>query len=107
MANLGRENAMTITSVARWNAKSREDILKAAKKVKPIHVKYGGEFRLEQIHTGPHSGQWLVSIVYPDWETYGKATQALANDAEHTKLRSKFAETSRMEDRTILVGYDV
>jgi hypothetical protein len=98
---------MTITSVARWNAKSREDILKTAKKVKPIHAKYGGQFRLEQIHTGEHAGQWLVSIIYPDSETYGKATQSLAEDAEHTKLRSKFAENARMEDRTILVGYEV
>ena len=98
---------MTVTSVARWNAKSREDILATAKKVKPIHAKYGGEFRLEQIHTGPHAGQWLVSITYPDWETYGKATPALAKDAEHTKVRNKFAESARMEDRTILVGHDV
>jgi hypothetical protein len=106
MATLGR-NGMTITSVARWHAKSREDILKTAKKVKPIHAKYGGDFRLEQIHTGPHAGQWLVSIIYPDWQTYGKATEALAKDEEHTKLRSKFAEGARMEDRTILVGYHV
>jgi len=98
---------MTITSVARWNAKSREDILAVAKKVKPIHAKYGGQFRLEQIHTGEHAGQWLVSIIYPDWETYGKATQSLAEDAEHTKLRGKFAESAQMEDRTILVGHDV
>ena len=97
---------MTVTSVARWKAKSREDILKTAKKVKPIHAKYGGEFRLEQIHTGQHAGEWLVSIMYPDWETYGKATHALAEDDEHTKLRNKFAENARMEDRTILVGYE-
>jgi hypothetical protein len=43
MANSGR-TAMTVTSVARWNARSRDDILKTAKKVKPIHAKYGGSF---------------------------------------------------------------
>jgi hypothetical protein len=98
---------MKITSVARWNAKSREEILAVAKQVKPIHVKYGGDFRMEQIHTGEHCGQWLVSITYPSWDTYGKASQALANDAEHTSLRNKFAENSRMEERTILVSYEV
>jgi len=59
-----------------------------------------GNFAWEQIHTGEHAGQWLVSIIYPDWATYGKATQSLAEDAEHTKLRDKFAESARMEDRT-------
>jgi hypothetical protein len=98
---------MTITPIARWNAKSRGDILATAKKVKPIHAKYGGQFRLEQIHTGEHAGQWLVSIIYPDWETYGKATHLLAEDAEHTKLRNKFAENARMQDRTILVAYEM
>jgi hypothetical protein len=98
---------MTITSVARWNGPSREEILAAGKKIKPIHSKYGGALRIEQIHTGPHSGQWLISISYPDWETYGKATQALADDAEHTKLRNQFAKTSHMDERTILVSYEV
>ena len=49
----------------------------------------------------------LISISYPDWETYGKATQALANDAEHTELRGQMMGISHMDDRTILVGHDV
>ena len=98
---------MTVTSVARWNVESHEEILAVAKKVKPIHAKYGGEARIEHIHTGPHAGQWLISISYPDWETYGKATQALANDAEHTKLRGQMTGMSHMDDRTILVGHDL
>ena len=44
---------------------------------------------------------------YPDWETYGKATQALANDAEHTELRGQMMGISHMDDRTIFVGHDV
>ena len=62
---------MTITSVARWNGGSREAVLALGKQIKPIHAKYGGEARIEHIHTGPHAGQWLISISYPDWETYG------------------------------------
>ena len=98
---------MTITSVARWSGGSRDAVLALGKQIKPIHAKYGGEARIEQIHTGPQSGHWLISISYPDWETYGKATQALANDTEHTKLRGQMAGVSHMDDRTILVGYDV
>jgi hypothetical protein len=33
---------MTVTSVARWTAKSREEMVAVAKKVGPIHAKYGG-----------------------------------------------------------------
>lgn len=98
---------MTITSVARWSGGSRDAVLALGKQIKPIHAKYGGEARIEQIHTGAQSGHWLISISYPDWETYGKATQALANDTEHTKLRGQMAGVSHMDDRTILVGYDV
>jgi hypothetical protein len=60
---------------------------------------------LAHINFGPVDDAVLIDTA--DWEAYGKATQALANDVEHTKLRGKFAESARMEDRTILVGYDV
>ena len=97
---------MAVTSTARWNGGSREAVLALAKKVKPIHAKYGGDLRLGQVHTGPHAGQWLFEITYPNWETHAKATDALAKDEQHRKLRHEMSGISHMDDRVIVVSYD-
>ena len=97
---------MPVISIARWNGGNRNAVLEILKDVKPIHKKYGGDCRLEQIHTGLHAGQWVVSIRYPDWETHAKATVSLSNDTEHQKLREQMTKISHMDDRVIHVELD-
>jgi hypothetical protein len=81
---------MSVTSLTRYNGGKRDAMVALAKKAKPIHQKSGAELlRLGQIHTGPHAGQWVVSVRYPDWEAYGKARQALAGDTAYQKLTAE------------------
>jgi len=99
---------MSVTQLTRYNGGTRDAIVAAAKKSKTIHEKAGAEaFRLGQIHTGPHAGQWVVSTRYPDWETYGKARQALASNTAFQKLMAEVEAMSQTVDRTIIVGVDL
>ena len=54
---------MAVTSLARFNGGSREALIANGRRAKAIHEKAGAElFRVGQIYTGPHAGQWMVSV---------------------------------------------
>ena len=97
---------MTITSVARWNGGSREAVLALGKQIKPIHAKYGGEARIEHIHTGPHAGQWLIRSAIPTGRPTARRRKRWPTTPS-TQLRGQMMGISHMDDRTILVGHDV
>jgi hypothetical protein len=99
---------MAITILIRRNGGEREAMVALAKKAKAIFEKVGAEWvRLNQFHTGPHTGQWLVAIRYPDWTTYGKASEALASDAAFQKFLEEVGAISELVERTVLVSTDL
>ena len=58
-----KELQMAVVAFVRYSGGKRDSVVAAAKKGKAFNEKAGAEwFRLSQIHTGPHTGQWLVSI---------------------------------------------
>jgi hypothetical protein len=98
---------MAVTQLTRWTGGNRDAVVAAAKKAKPSIEKLGGEFRLGQIHTGPYSGQWVTSQRFPDWETYGKAQQAMASDAAFQRMLAEVMATNPMTSRTVIAGIDL
>jgi hypothetical protein len=52
-------------------------------------------------------GQWLVTIRWPDWATYGKAQQALASDAAYQRLLSETFAMMKVESRSVVTGLDL
>ena len=99
---------MAVVVFVRYSGGKRDALVPLAKKSKVIHEKAGAEwFRISQIYTGPHAGQWLLSVRWPDWATYGKGVQALAGDAALQKLIAEVATMTKLEDRTIVVSVDL
>jgi hypothetical protein len=99
---------MSVTSLSRWNGGNRDTAVANVKKAKPVLEKLGaGSVRLGQIHTGPHAGQWVTAVTYPDWETLGKAQQALASDATYQKVLADAGAVGPLADRAIIVGIDL
>jgi hypothetical protein len=100
---------MSVTSLSRWSGGTLEQIAANVKTATAIQQKLGAEtVRVGQIYTGPHAGQYVVAVRYPNWESYGKAQQALASSAEYSKLHAKItSEGSRLESRTLIAGIDV
>jgi hypothetical protein len=98
---------MAITLLVRRNGGEHDAMVALAKKGKAIIEKTGAEWRLSRVHTGPHTGQWLVALRYPDWTTYGKAMEALASDTTFQKFLDEVGAVSSLVERTVLVGIDV
>jgi hypothetical protein len=98
---------MAVTQLTRWTGGNRDAVVALGKQGKALAAKVGGEYRVGQIHTGPHAGQWLTSVRYPDWETYGKAQQAMASDAAFQKLMADALATAQVADRAVIVGIDL
>jgi uncharacterized protein DUF6854 len=100
---------MAVTVVTRWTTPDAEASTKVAKRAKEIWMKNGAQdFRLSQIYSGQYCGQWLVSTTFADMAAFGKATNAMPNNAE---MKAVQADNSRigaaLQERWILVGTDL
>jgi hypothetical protein len=99
---------MSITQMTRWKCDERGEILQAARSAKALAEKYGGEFLgFSRFYTGPHVGEWLFAVRYPDWATYAKVQQAQADDAEYHALRSLVGAMAELTDRSVLVDVEL
>lgn len=94
---------MGVTSLTRFTAVNRDAFVAAAKKAKGIFENSGGQFRVGQIYSGPHTGQWLATLMYANWEEYGKAMQALGGDRAYQSMMAEVAAVSQIADRTFIV----
>jgi len=100
---------MTVTSLARFAGGNREALIANCRRAKAIHEKAGAEyFRVGQIYTGPHAGEWLVAVRWADWAAYGKAQQTLASDSAYQQLWADVVTSgSRLVDRVVVAGIDL
>jgi hypothetical protein len=93
---------MAVVNLSRFSGGKRDAMIAAAKQAKAAHEKAGAElFQLGQIHTGPWAGQWLVTIRWADWKSYGKGQQALADNTEFQKLMADVVAMATLESRTL------
>ena len=99
---------MSITVMSRWSSDSRDDVARIAVKIKPIFEEHGAEYvRLGQAYSGPFAGQFIVAQRYADWETYGKAMQAMSNDPAFQEAYAEATKVSKLEGRSIIVDIDI
>jgi hypothetical protein len=101
------EDIMTLTSVTRFSGGNRDSFLVTAKKAKEIFQRAGGDFRLGQIYSGPHIGNWVALLSFPDWGAYGAAMKSLSIDPEYQKMMAEVGSISQAVDRTFIMGVDV
>ena len=100
---------MTVTIVTRWTTPDVPASTNVAKGSKAAWMKLGAlDVRLNQIFTGPQTGNWLFIIVFPDMATYAKASAAAAASADMQKLVAENVKIGAvMHERTILTGLDI
>jgi hypothetical protein len=97
---------MSVTAYTRYSGGNRDTLIAIGKQAKPILEEAGAEMvRIGQLHTGPHAGDLLAAVRYPDWETYGKAQQSLAGDTAFQKLMTEVA--SYLTDRIVVAEIDL
>jgi hypothetical protein len=98
---------MAVVAAHRWSGGDREKFIASSKKIKPLLEKLGAEVRVGQISTGPHTGQWLSTARFADWESLGKAVHSLTSDPAYLKIAAETAATFKLEERTIITGIDL
>jgi hypothetical protein len=57
-------------------------------------------------YAGEHTGESVVTLVYKDWDTFAKVTDALANDEEYQKVFAEVLKVGELMDRSIMVVQD-
>ena len=102
------ETDMSITVLSRWSSDSPSDVARIAGKVKSIVEGHGAEYmRLGQAYSRPFTGQFIVAQRYADWETYGRAMQAMGNDPAFQDAYGEATAVAKLEGRGIIVGIDI
>ena len=98
---------MAITVVSRWKGK-QEDALPIAKEIAPLMKSQGAtSVRLGYCHSGPYTGQIYAAIIFPDWATYGRAMQALSEDAQYQRIFAEASKIAELQDRSVIVTQDL
>jgi hypothetical protein len=98
---------MAITAVSRWKGKL-EDALPIARQVAPLLKRQGAtSIRVGYCHSGAYTGQIYAAIFFPDWAAYGRAMQALSEDAEYQRIFAEALKVAELEDRSVLVTQEV
>jgi hypothetical protein len=100
---------MTVTVVARWKTPDIAAAAATTRRAKAFWKKHGvQDVRLSQIFTGPHTGQFLVTMVYADMPTYAKVQAAGHADPEFQKIIAQIRNDGALiEEREILLGMDL
>jgi hypothetical protein len=98
---------MPITSVTRWKIK-HDEARKLASEAAPLLKKQGASaIRIGYCHSGAYTGQTMVVVIYPDWQTYGKAMEAQSQDTAYQGLFAKVLQSGELQDRTVMVTHDL
>jgi hypothetical protein len=98
---------MPITVVTRGKSK-QEDVLPLAREVAPILKRHGATSVLfGYCHSGAYTGQISVVSVFPDWTAYGRAAQALLEDAEYQRLLARALTVVDLLDRSLIVTQEL
>lgn len=100
---------MTVTIALRWSVADLEMAADGARRAKALYSKSGAdEFRVNQIYTGPNTGNWIFHITFADMGAYAKATAIVrASDEMKDILAANARAENVMEEREILVGLDI
>ncbi len=74
------------------------------KEAAAVWKKHGAvSLRIGSFYTGAYAGQNVVVITFPDWATYGRAMQAVSDDADYKRIIGEIDKTSQMQERLLTV----
>ena len=97
-----------VRMISYWEGSEHSQFIKNATAIKQIWLRHGAtEFRIARMHTGQSTGQYEVSITFPNWKTFGKASQGATTDAEFLKMMNASYANGRMTSRNITVEIDL
>ena len=98
---------MAITTVSRWTG-NQEEGLRLAKEIAPILKRHGASaVRWGPCHAGAYAGHVFAAITFPDWATYGRAMQALSEDAAYQRTYAEILKIGGLQERSLIVTQEL
>jgi hypothetical protein len=98
---------MAITVVTRVKG-NQEQALPIAREIAALLKAHGATtVRWGLCHSGPYAGQIFAATIYPDGATYGRALQALSEDAQFQRLIAEASKITELQDRSVFVTQDL
>jgi hypothetical protein len=98
---------MSISAVSHYHGGTIDRVMPLAKRQKAVLLKYGIFYRLSRFETGPNTGDWLVTVQYPDRAAYDKAQESFAQDPEYQQVVSEIAEFATRISRELVTDIDL
>jgi hypothetical protein len=101
-----RESAMPIASISRFDI-PRAEATRILQRAAPM-MKAKGVTSIHHgfCYSGAQTGESTVTLIYKDWETFAKVTDALAQDKDYQKLFAEVLEVGELLDRSIMIVQD-
>jgi hypothetical protein len=98
---------MPIVSVSRWEI-SQNDAQQLVREAAPRIKEHGAtQVRLGHIHAGHITGQTVVEVTYPDWQSFGQAMQRQRDDTQYQDVLNQAMQKGKLLNRTILSVEDI
>jgi hypothetical protein len=100
---------MTVTVVARWTTPDDAAAAATTRRARAFWKKHGvQDVRLSKVYTGPHTGQFVVEMVYADMSAYATVQAAGNADPEFQKIIAQIRQDgSLIQEREIFIGMDL
>jgi hypothetical protein len=58
-------------------------------------------------HSAAFTNQTMVIVIYPDWESYGKAAQAQSHDMAYQHIVGQALRAGELQERMAMVTHDL
>jgi hypothetical protein len=87
---------------------SSADMATAMRPRKEVWLKHGAaDVQPGQVAAGPDTGNWIIRIAFPSWETFGKAMQSGSGDAALGKAIGGLGAVSALVERQLIGGIEL
>ena len=99
---------MPVTVVTTRKGGAREAMIAATRKLKAVTEKHGAEsVTLNQVAAGPDAGQWVILLMFTNWEAFGKAMQSAMSDPATQDALAGVDAISEVVNRRVVAGVDL
>lgn len=98
-------SAKPVHLLVRYQGGDEPDMIQAVKDIHAFFLQHGiQKVRFHRFHNGPHIGEYLLELYYPDWATFGRAQTAWATDTWYKQHGAKVQAMTRTAERTFAVA---
>ena len=94
---------MAIVVVGRWTGNLEQGLPHVREVGESLKARGATSVRIGNCYSGQYAVQIFSAVAFPDWESFGKAHQALATDRTMRRSYAEATKHLKVEERSVLV----